>query len=188
MNLISGRIGPLLITLLAVSLSGCAGEIIEAGNKAKQRKENFENLKQLGRAYFAFHDRTSHGPKSWEDLQGVGLDPGLRDRLSADGYTVVLGVDIKDMTIGTSNFLLAYPQNAAQEGGQVCMADGSVFQLTAEEFKQRWTDQQAILTQAGAVIIEPEAPAGGSAGAGVISVPANSSSSGPPLPPKPPSP
>ena len=39
----------------------------------------------------------------------MGLEPGIRDRLSAEGVTVVLGVDFQQMINGTSNFMLAFP-------------------------------------------------------------------------------
>jgi len=162
-------------------LSGCG--IQEAGLRAKRRKENFDDLKAYAQAYMNVSQRFQRAPKSWEELQEAGLDPGIRDRLSAGGYTVVMGVYIAQMMVGSNNFMLVFPRTAGQEGGQVGFADGHVREITAEEFKEKMAAQTANMETA--VLFEPAPPPTESGAAGVISAPASGSSSGPPLQPTP---
>jgi prepilin-type processing-associated H-X9-DG protein len=173
----------IVMSLLVMILSPAGCGIQEAGLRAKRRKENFDDLKSYAQAYMHACDHFQRPPKSWEELQEVGLDRGIRDRFSADGYTVVMGVYIAEMMVGTSNFMLAFPRSAEQEGGQVGFADGHVRVITAEEFKEKLAAQTANMTTA--ILFEPVPPNIEPGTAGVISVPAGNHP-GPPLPPTPP--
>lgn len=166
-----------LLLILAAALLGCVGDFIEAGNKAKRRKENFDDLKAYAQAYMNVSQRFQRAPKSWDELQEAGLDPGVRDRLSADGYTVVMGVYITQMMVGSNNFMLAFPRAAEQEGGQVGFADGHVREITADEFREKMSAQTANMETA--ILFEPASPPTESGVAGVISAPASGSSPAP---------
>jgi hypothetical protein len=76
------------------------------------------------------------------------------DELQKMGYTVAWGMRMPDVTIGISNFVLAYPADGLQNGGMVLMLDGAALPMSAEEL------QTALQNQAS---IRPAAAAGGSA-------------------------
>jgi hypothetical protein len=162
-----------IAALAAVVLSGCVGDVVQQAQTAAKRKEVFEDLKQLGLARFNFHDQNSRFPKSWEELQSAGLPASVRQNLEEAGYTVVLGMKFAEMTGGTSNFIHAYPRDAAQNGGMVGLADGAVMHVTAAEFQEKWAAQQSTMTNA--VIIEAPSAA--------ASAPSSGGSAAPPPPP-----
>jgi hypothetical protein len=172
----------LCVALVSVVLAGCVGEVFQQAQTAAKRKQVFDELKQLGLARFNFHDRQNRFPNSWEELQSAGASPALRQALEAEGYTLVFGMKLAEMTGGTSNFIHAYPRDAATSGGLVGMADGSVKQVTAEEFKEMWAAQQPTMTSA--IILEaPASSSSGSSGGGSGPPPPPPAGSAPPPPP-----
>jgi hypothetical protein len=68
--------------------------------------------------------------------------------------------------------MIAFRRDAAQKGGVVLLADGSVMQITPEDFNTYWNEQQPTMTNA--TVIEP--PGGAAA-------PASGTGSAPPPPP-----
>jgi hypothetical protein len=169
------------ISIVALALSGCVGEVVQQAQTAAKRKSNLEDLKQLGLVRFNFHDQNARFPNSWEELQSAGLPASVRQNLEAEGYTLVLGMKLNEMTGGTSNFIHAYPRDAAQSGGLVGLADGAVMQVTAAEFKEKWDLQQP--TMKNAIIIEAPAGSAASGSAGAPPPPPGGSGSAPPPPP-----
>jgi hypothetical protein len=170
--------------LAALGQTGCVGEVMQQAQTAAKRQQVFEELKRLGLARINFHDQNNRFPNSWEELQSVGVDAGLRQKLEGEGYTVILGMKFSEMMAGTSNFMHAYPRDAAQNGGLVGHADGSVRQVTAAEFKELWDLQEP--TMKNAIILEAPgatvaAPAGG--GSAPPPPPAGGGSAPPPPPP-----
>ena len=163
-----------LCFIVALILSGCIGEVMQQAQQAANREQLFNDLKALGLARFNFHDANQRFPNSWEELDSAGAPAGLRQKLEAEGYTVVMGMQVRDFTAGTSRSMVVFQRGAAQNGGTVLMCDGSVHQLTADEFNGFWKDQEP--TMKNAIFIEPPAGASGAAGGG----------SGPPSPPPPP--
>jgi hypothetical protein len=158
------------------------GEVVQQAQTAARRKQMLEELKALGVARFAFHDRMNRFPNSWEELESAGADPGLRKKLEAEGYTVILGMKVSEMMAGTSNFMHAYPRDAAQNGGLVGLADGAVRLVTAEEFKELWALQEP--TMKNAVILEAPATSAAAIGSGSTPPPPPTSrGSAPPPPP-----
>src|SRR5688572_19086429 len=141
--MIVSRASLLTLAVVCIALSGCVGEMMQQAQTAAKRKEVFEDLKQLGLARFNFHDRSARFPNSWEELQSAGLPADVRQNLESAGYTIVLGMKFSEMTGGTSNFIHAYPRDAAQNGGTVGLADGAVMQVTAAEFQEKWAAQQS---------------------------------------------
>ncbi|MCI0359568.1 MAG: hypothetical protein L0211_13920 [Planctomycetaceae bacterium] len=151
-------------SIIALVLSGCVGEVMQQAQQAANREQLFNDLKALGLARFSFHDANQRFPNSWEELESAGAPAGLRQKLEAEGYTVVMGMQIRDFMAGTSRSMVVFRRDAAQKGGTVLMCDGSVHQLTADEFNEYWKDQEPTMKQA--IFSEPpasaaEAPAGG---------------------------
>lgn len=179
---------PLVLpAILSLALVGCVGEVMQQAQTAARRKQVFEELKALGQARFAFSDRMNRFPNSWEELESTGTASGLRQALEAEGYTVVFGMKIVEMTGGTSNFIHAFPRDVRQNGGLVGLADGAVRLVTAQEFQEMWAAQEP--TMKNAIILEaPGAAATSSApssGTGSAPPPPPPAGSAPPPPPPP---
>jgi hypothetical protein len=158
-----------IVALLSLAFAGCVGEAMQQAQNAANRQQLMNDLKQIGLARFNYSD--AHGgqfPSSWAELQSVGIPAELQQKLEAAGYTMVFGMKISEFTAGTSRSIIAFRRDAAQKGGVVLMCDGSVMQITPEEFNEYWKDQEPTMTKA--IIIDPPgggaAPAAGGAGGG----------------------
>jgi hypothetical protein len=161
------------MALLALVSTGCIGEAMQQARVAAQRQNLMNDLKQIGIARINYHDANNRFPNSWAELQSAGVPAGLQQKLEAEGYTIILGLKFADFKAGTSRSMIAFRRDAAQKGGTVLMCDGSVMQITPEEFNEFWKDQEPTMTNA--IIIDP--PAGGAA------APAAGGGSAPPPPP-----
>ena len=85
------------------------------------------------------------GPPDWDALIEFAPDQTENFELLRDaGYTVAWGYRFKDINIGSSNFILAYDDDAAQNGGYVAFMDGAVINVTADEIAQRLETQKDI--------------------------------------------
>jgi hypothetical protein len=165
-----------MVAILSLTLTGCVGQALQQARQAAQRQNLMNDLKQLGLAFHNYHDAKGQLPNSWAELQSFGIPAGLQQKLEAEGYTVIFGMKFKDMTAGTSRFMLVFRRDAAQKGGLVLLADGSVMNLTPEDFNAYWKDQEPTMTSA--IVVEP--PGGGTA------APAASGTGGGSAPPPPP--
>lgn len=131
----------------------------ESGAEEKARRRAvFDSLKQLGLAYHSCHDANGRGPLNWQEAAQFGLSSDAAAALKAEGHIVHWGVKMLDATGGSSNFILAYPPNAASEGGIVLLLDGSVRLMLGQEFSHALARQKTDSPQAMAAA---EAAAGG---------------------------
>lgn len=131
----------LLIAAAGVfAFAGCFGDIWEQAQNAAVRKQTFDELKQYSSAWFAHHDTHNRGPDNWQELNQFAPG-GLQQTLEGKGYQFVWSASFPQMRVGTSNTIMAYPSDAATNGGLVAMADGSAQLLTAEEFNQKFNAQ-----------------------------------------------
>jgi hypothetical protein len=157
MNRISFRLAVPLVAVVALLLTGCPGEVIKQATNAAKRDALMDHLKALGMAYHNFHDSNGRGPQSWDELQQAGLAAASRQAIEAEGYVVVVGLAMRDVTIGTSNFLIAYPANPSGEWILVGKMDGSVQQMQSGEFQDALAAQQPLMDKA--VVLQPSAAA-----------------------------
>ena len=159
-----------LVLLLLAALGplsfapGCdPGEVLQQASNAAKHDDLMRHLKELGLAYHRYHDAhwqsgTGKGaPESWEHLQEAGLSADARQFLEREGYKLVLGLEMPQATIGTSNFMIAYPTNPAGDRFLVGMMDGSARSVDRTEFNDLLAQQQPLLTDA--IVIEPPAGA-----------------------------
>jgi hypothetical protein len=118
----------------ALFSTGCIGDAIQEARVAAQRAQTMNSLKILGLGYINFIDTNMRGPNDWSEVkQFTGTGPEIQ-ALESAGCIVNWGKTFKDATAGTSQFVIAYLPDAPTAGGPVLMLDGSVQQLTAEEF------------------------------------------------------
>lgn len=93
------------------------------------------DLKQIGLAYYNYHDSFNKGPAKAEDLaEFLENDKRLIGLLKDENIVFFFGVGIAQMTAGTSNTVLAYVKEVPDKGGLVLMGDGSIKKLSADEF------------------------------------------------------
>ena len=99
------------------------------------------SLTRLFEAYAGFHDAHARGPADWPELEKGGRVEGLRQELEAAGYRVVFGIDLKRADM--NSFIVAHPNDAADQGGLVLQADGAVKLLTYGAFLRAMKKQDA---------------------------------------------
>ncbi|HZT81471.1 MAG TPA: hypothetical protein VFA26_14680 [Gemmataceae bacterium] len=94
------------------------------------------DLSQFGKFYL-LQAQTDGPPKKLDDLPDLKRDLPHVARGIQEGYYVVnWGANPANAPAGTSNTVLAYVWDAPQKGGVVVKLDGSVANVTAEQFAQ----------------------------------------------------
>jgi hypothetical protein len=107
----------------------------QGGSGGLPRETKFNDLKKIALAYHNPYSAAGRGPNKVEELAPFFENAkDLTERLKDGTYVFAWGADIKKMTNGTSNTVLAYEAEAPSKGGVVAMADGSVRAMTAQEF------------------------------------------------------
>lgn len=119
---------PTLVVALA-ALTGCGG-----GDKTGPTAPTVDQTAgDVAEMLTEFTAATKRGPNSAADLTDAPASHPVGHAAVASGeYVVVWKVPVSPS--GGAN-VLAYPKDAASSGGKVVMQDGSVKQMTAEEFK-----------------------------------------------------
>jgi hypothetical protein len=147
-----------LIVLIVVGVIGllglcCVGggvalllPAVQAARDAAQRAQSMNELKELGLAYWNYHDQTGKSPASWDDLTNSGLiGSETVQKLQAQNVTVAWNVELSQLSMGTSEFILAYPSGASGPLVTVLMGDGSVQNIPPDELQRRLDAQAATL-------------------------------------------
>jgi hypothetical protein len=117
---------------------------VQAGREAAQRAQSMNDLRELGLAYWNFHDQTGKSPASWDDLASSGYMTGETiQKLQAQNVTVHWNVEISQLPLGTSEYILAYPAGASGPLVTVLMGDGSVQNVAPDELQRRLDAQAA---------------------------------------------
>jgi len=125
--------------------SGQRGDL-QDGVSSDQRKE----LASLGLAFHHYHTQHRDAPRDWDAfeqfLQTRGMDMALTalSKLRQQGWVFHGGVGLSRCRVGTSNFLLFHPKDAAERGGPVLYMDGAVTWMSAEETRKRLADQAPL--------------------------------------------
>lgn len=135
----------LCLALLCLSVAGCGAvqQARQAANSAQKKNE----LKVLALTYHNFHDMNRRGPKDWSEFVTFAQQSGGAveiQALQSEGYDVLFGVSFKDITIGTSNCIMAYKPGDEQTGGDVVMMDGAAFTMTAEALQAALAERDSL--------------------------------------------
>lgn len=144
-----------LLAGLCLLTAGCMGDAVKQVQQAAQqtrkaatRAEATQQLRSLGISYLNYHDAYHQGPPGWEEFKEFeaksGGSPQIMDQLRELGYTVIWNCQFKNITIGISNFVVAYPADASSNGGVVLLLDGSVRTMSAQEFQEAMTNQASV--------------------------------------------
>lgn len=114
--------------LLVPLVSGCGPKV----------PQEVEDLQEFSLAYIHYIEKHNAAPSEWDDLvREDGIDPATVERLRKAETVVKWGSTFRDATNGTALYILAYPTNALDSGGQVLMLDGAVYRMAADELKSR---------------------------------------------------
>jgi hypothetical protein len=124
----------LLLGLGAMMLA--CGNVQQAANRAKKANQ----LKVIGIWYHNYHDANAKGPSGPQDLQQFAAeDPAALQALQAGQFVIIWNVKISDVTKSgqsVADVVLGYDSVVPSSGGGVLFVDGSVKQLTAQDFQQ----------------------------------------------------
>ncbi len=94
-------------------------------------------LRDFGIAYHWYFDRKNVGPSSLEDLgKDVLYFPKLAEQIKAGRFIIVWKANLHENAEENDKYLLAYPKDAATNGGWILTGGGLVRQRTADEVKQ----------------------------------------------------
>jgi hypothetical protein len=121
-----------VVVLAGLVLTGCGGV-----RNAAKRAEESNHLKEIAIAYHNYNEEYKKGPSKAEDLAPYVENPKAKQALLSGQFEIIWDVRIVDVlrTGGTSTTVLAYAKDTPTSGGMVAMVDGSVRQMSAEEFK-----------------------------------------------------
>jgi hypothetical protein len=113
--------------------------VVEQAQAADDWQRDYARLKALGAA---FHSRIDSGtvPAGWTDVKQSA--PALSE-LETEGWIVAWGKHPRDITQGSSEFVLAYSPKGLNAESAVLFMDGSVMRLTPEELKAKLAAQEA---------------------------------------------
>jgi hypothetical protein len=148
-----------LTVVVAVAAYGLVGLMLSFGTSASRAQdsasttnaqaesiERFRNLKEFQKSYWAYHEanwnkKGREAPRSWQDLEAVGLSRDVRKFLEANGFDVVVGIKYHELKNGTSEVMIAYSTQSFQYGPQqfgrlAVFMDGHASGMTDEEFKK----------------------------------------------------
>jgi hypothetical protein len=92
------------------------------------------DLKEIGLSYLN-HASSGRSPSRLEDMTDLKRDAPRIYQAIADGQYVVFWNANLNTPAGTSNTILGYVKGAPTQGGVVLFLDGSVRNITAQEFQ-----------------------------------------------------
>ena len=115
-------------------VSGCGSTVTQ----------EVEDLQEFSLAYIHYIEEHNAAPAEWDDLVGAdGIAPATVERLRNAETVVNWDSTFRGATDGIPNYILAYPKNALDSGGQVLMLDGAIHRMAADELKDRLDSQRA---------------------------------------------
>ncbi len=131
---------PILVAFaITLSFVGCDSSSATGGIAG-----NKDDLQSLGVAYHSYHDRNGQGPDSVDDLINMLTDPAKQQDFidSTAGKKLKSGEFVLNPRIqfrkakDLSNIPLIYEKQVPSEGGVVVLGDATAKEMTAAEFRQ----------------------------------------------------
>ncbi len=120
-----------LLLSLPLFAAGCGSD-----RPSSTESRAHADLREIHEIYALFIKQHQKPPTQMSDLtqrQYEGVYPATIQRMQQGKYVIVWGVTEQD-----SRTLLAYEKDAPTQGGGVLMADGTVKDVTADEFKANY--------------------------------------------------
>jgi hypothetical protein len=118
----------------SVMPSGGGGGGVGAMLPSVGRQMGGADLKEIG-LYYLNHASTGRSPSRLEDMADLKREAPKIYQAIADGQYVVLWNANLNTLAGTSNTILGYVKDAPTRGGVALFLDGSVRNITAQEFQ-----------------------------------------------------
>ena len=137
----------ILLGILLITSAGCPviKEAVSDAKRAAIQAERSNQYKVLGMTYHNYHDTHRVGPPDWDSAIAFAGEQGpLLERLRDSGTTVHWSYRFQDVSIGSSNFVLAYDEQAAQSGGPVLLLDGAVITMSPDKLREALAKQAEI--------------------------------------------
>jgi hypothetical protein len=141
-----------LLGTVAVVLAGCSGSPPPPTEPPTQpqrpagvrrmlpkvdRTAAMQELQQIGIAYQNCVLTNGHAPRNVQELEPFyEKNAKLSERLQSGLYKIHWGTDPNTLPQGASNTVLGYVFDVPDLGGVVLLANGSVTQMTADEFSK----------------------------------------------------
>jgi hypothetical protein len=123
------------LLLLCLSMSLVCGCSKEDSAKKQEKIGAHTGLDEIGQMWRSFTEEKKRPPKKLADLQPYAPVYGSGVMaLERDKCVVVWGADFSK-TPDASKTILAYEKEAPEKGGYVLMQDGTVKEMTAQEFQ-----------------------------------------------------
>jgi len=156
-----------VFTLSCGTSASRAQDSASIANAQAESIERFRNLKEFQKSYWVYHEANwnktgREAPRSWQDLEAVGLSRDVRKFLEANGFDVVLGIKYHELKNGTSEVMIAYSTKSFQYGPQqfgrlAVFMDAHASGLTDEEFKKSQKTLEPYLKNA--IVVPAPKPA-----------------------------
>jgi hypothetical protein len=112
-------------------LAGCGGKAVPTNPEHAQRQTE---LKQIWEVYTSYLETKHRPPAGLADVKGYGtvFSEGLR---AVREGRVVVNWGVADPTRAAARQVLAYDKDTPTQGGLVVFGDGTVKEVTPEEFR-----------------------------------------------------
>lgn len=134
-------------SLLTARIKGSGAPASSPPNDSAAVPEDKTAMKEMVVACLEHHAKTQKGPSSWgafitwAEQNKPDSVTTLRE-LKAAGVVFFCDQDVRKASVGTSNSIFAYYNTVPQNGGVISFLDGSVTELTADEFDKKLASQR----------------------------------------------
>lgn len=123
-------VATIMFVSAAVLLAGCGGPSQQGGPSGPTPDQTATDVAEMLKEYT---DANKRGPNSLADLTDAQAShPVGHAAVMSKEYVVIWKTPV---SAAGGDSVLAHPKDAATAGGKVVMGDGSVKQMTADEFK-----------------------------------------------------
>lgn len=128
-----------IVLIVTASLVGC-----QSATTTEGASSNVDDLQALGVVYHSYHDSNGQGPDSADDLINMLSDPAKKEefaksaackKLKSGDFVLNPRIQFREAN-DLANIPLIYEKQAPTDGGIVVLGDATAKKMTAAEFKQ----------------------------------------------------